>query len=296
MHNGFNVTDDVTQFSFPEGTEPKFFIMVNNERFLVKDSSFNHRRKQFSLAPFCEYVGSNFIRLSGILDCQKCYLGTMGDEKRPVVICKDLFGNKMFRSFRDQHQSSAGTDLSNKEYTYQDVLYVLAQKSRQDKALLDDYKSRFWYMFLFDAILGNRDRHAGNWGFVYQDDKIEFSPVFDNGSSLFPDVDLSNWKTYSFIKERVFVRPGSQLKMWKLQYPGRAMRTNYWEIIQDYQDEFREELEKVQLLDCENLIKQSTIDVPQPYREWFATIIWFRFQCLIMQRDFDSVWKEVFND
>lgn len=45
MHNGFNVTDDVTQFSFPEGTEPKFFIMVNNERFLVKDFSFNHRRK-----------------------------------------------------------------------------------------------------------------------------------------------------------------------------------------------------------------------------------------------------------
>ena len=45
MHNGFNVTADVTQFSFPEGTEPKFFIMVNNERFLVKDFSFNHRRK-----------------------------------------------------------------------------------------------------------------------------------------------------------------------------------------------------------------------------------------------------------
>lgn len=36
MHNGFNVTDDVTQFSFPEGTEPKFFIMVNNERFWLK--------------------------------------------------------------------------------------------------------------------------------------------------------------------------------------------------------------------------------------------------------------------
>lgn len=26
MHNGLNVTDDVTQFSFPEGTEPNFLL------------------------------------------------------------------------------------------------------------------------------------------------------------------------------------------------------------------------------------------------------------------------------
>lgn len=26
MHNGFNVTDDVTQFSFSEGTESKFLL------------------------------------------------------------------------------------------------------------------------------------------------------------------------------------------------------------------------------------------------------------------------------
>lgn len=296
MRNGFKIFSGMIDRKIPEGTEPKFFIKVNGENYLVKDSSFNTRRKQKSLAPYCEYVGSNFIRLAGLLECQKCYLGEYIDEEvgnRPVVICKDLFGEKTFRSFKDQHQSSAGTDLSNKSYTYQEVLYVLEKKSLRNNARMKDFKSKFWYMYLFDAILGNRDRHAGNWGFVYSGGTIKIAPIFDNGASLFPDVDLTNWKNYDFIKERVFIRPGSQLKMWKPEYTDRPMRTNYWETIQLFHEEFTDELNRVKQLDCESLIKRSIIDVPLAYKEWFHAIIWFRFQCLILGRDFDEVWEEV---
>lgn len=75
VKNGFTVTDDLIEEELPEGSEPKFFITVAGVRYLVKDSSFNQRRKQKSLAPFCECAGSNFIRYSGLLDCQETFLG-----------------------------------------------------------------------------------------------------------------------------------------------------------------------------------------------------------------------------
>lgn len=293
MQNGFEVTESMITGECPEGSENKFYIVVNGIRYLVKDSSFNTRRKQPSLAPYCEYVGSTFIRLSGLLECQTCYLGTYNG--RTVVICKDIFNGYQFRPFRDLHQSSAGTDLHNKLYTYDDVLYVLKQKSKLVDSRFKDFHSKFWTMFLLDAILGNRDRHEGNWGFIKDNSKTFMAPIFDNGASLFPDVDLTNCYTYDFVKMRVYTLPGSQLKMWKPGVEDRPMRTNYYEIIRDYHDVFSDELDSLRQLDIDNLIEQSIIYVPEEYAAWFKTIIKFRYECLIMGRDYDSVWED-YND
>lgn len=44
-------------------------------------------------------------------------------------------------------------------------------------------------MVLFDAIIGNSDRHHSNWGIIYHMDLVKglysfFCPLYDNGSSL----------------------------------------------------------------------------------------------------------------
>ncbi len=47
---------------------------------------------------------------------------------------------------------------------------------------------RFSDMFLFDWIIGNVDRHLGNFGFIVDNDTndiVDIAPVFDNGESLF---------------------------------------------------------------------------------------------------------------
>lgn len=46
-------------------------------------------------------------------------------------------------------------------------------------------------MFVIDAFIGNWDRHNGNWGFLYnqETDQMEIAPIFDCGSSLFPQID-----------------------------------------------------------------------------------------------------------
>lgn len=45
---------------------------------------------------------------------------------------------------------------------------------------------RQWWVdaLLFDALIGNTDRHQDNWGFVFRPDSIRLSPLFDNGTSL----------------------------------------------------------------------------------------------------------------
>lgn len=67
MFNYFMVQDDMRFGECPEGSEDKFFIKVNDTKYLVKDSSYNKKRKRPSLAPYCEYVGSNFIQNTGVL-------------------------------------------------------------------------------------------------------------------------------------------------------------------------------------------------------------------------------------
>lgn len=55
----------------------------------------------------------------------------------------------------------------------------------------DAIKTRFWDMFIVDALIGNWDRHNGNWGFLYNNstDEVVLAPVFDCDSSLYPQAD-----------------------------------------------------------------------------------------------------------
>lgn len=60
-----------------------------------------------------------------------------------------------------------------------------------------EIKEKFWDMFVIDSLIGNTDRHNGNWGFLLnkQINEITFSPIYDCGSCLNPlleDTELEN--------------------------------------------------------------------------------------------------------
>lgn len=81
-------------------------------------------------------------------------------------------------------------------------------------------------MFIVDALIGNWDRHNGNWGFLYdeQSDKMELAPVYDCGSSLYPQADEKIMKTVlsdeSERNYRIFELPTSAIMLGnkKLKY------------------------------------------------------------------------------
>lgn len=81
----------------------------------------------------------------------------------------------------DSERNGYGTELA-------DILYTFAEQNAIDQAAVTE---RFWDMFIVDALIGNWDRHNGNWGFLYdtRTDKMELAPVYDCGSSLYPQAD-----------------------------------------------------------------------------------------------------------
>lgn len=95
---------------------------------------------------------------------------------------------------------------------------------------------RFWDMFIVDALIGNWDRHNGNWGFLYdaRTDNIELAPVYDCGSSLYPQADdkimesvLANENEMNF---RIFEIPTSSIML-------NGKKIKYFDFISSMQNE-----------------------------------------------------------
>lgn len=58
---------------------------------------------------------------------------------------------------------------------------------------IPNYKDFFDNMHLIDFIIANSDRHLGNYGFLYDINKLQFigpAPIFDNGTSLWSNVSI----------------------------------------------------------------------------------------------------------
>ena len=90
-------------------------------------------------------------------------------------------------------------------------------------------------MFVIDALLGNFDRHNGNWGFLYDQktDLITLAPVYDCGSCLLPQADKQNIeKILSSNKElnnRIYNYPTSAIKI-------NDRKINYYEYLTSTDD------------------------------------------------------------
>ena len=63
-----------------------------------------------------------------------------------------------------------------------------------EKAVSIYGKENFEDLMLFDAIIGNRDRHLGNFGMIINNKTFEIlnaAPIFDNGESILNYYDFS---------------------------------------------------------------------------------------------------------
>ena len=106
-----------------------------------------------------------------------------------VVACKDFTTHETviqdFASLKntliDSGHNGYGTELS-------EILEAIDEQQAIDPREL---KERFWDMFIVDALIGNWDRHNGNWGFLYNSrtDEMTIAPVYDCGSCLYPQAD-----------------------------------------------------------------------------------------------------------
>ena len=164
-----------------------------------------------------EHLGSTVFRMLGV-PAQETRLGTHVNGRTKVVCaCRDFtIPGKRFYDFCsikntviDSEAGGHGTELS-------DVLTTIDLQQFVDPVLV---RRRFWDMFVVDALLGNFDRHNGNWGFLVDErtSLAELAPVFDCGSCLLPQADESIMRKMlsdeDELNARIYTFPGSMLKV-----------------------------------------------------------------------------------
>lgn len=146
-----------------------------------------------------------------------------------------------------------GTELN-------DVLETIDQQHFMDSTIV---RQRFWQMFVVDALLGNFDRHNGNWGFLVDENtgRVELAPVFDCGSCLLPQADdniMQNcFDNQDEMLARVYPFPSSMLKI-----DGRKI--NYHDFLKAYGEEdftmvLNELTPKIMELDFGGIISETPL-------------------------------------
>ena len=133
-----------------------------------------------------EYVCSHVFNILGY-PVHETELGTLNGEI--VVTCKNFvpFGSSLveFGDFLRKHYDSGAIGrIPNINQVY-DVL----ERDRLLSPKAEQFKAIFWDRFVGDALVGNFDRHKGNFGYLVDaDDFVTASPIYDNGSTLFPNL------------------------------------------------------------------------------------------------------------
>ncbi len=234
----------------------KISVLYNGEQYMLKFPPFPTINKEMSYTNSCisEYIGCKVFESVGI-PVQETVIGTYtskGKEK-VVVACKDFTSQGItlqdFASLKnriiDSERNGYGTELA-------DILSTIDEQTAMDSETL---KTRFWDMFIVDALIGNWDRHNGNWGFLYNNatDEVTLAPVFDCGSSLYPQADEDLMKKIlsdkNELNHRIFDIPLSAIT-----YNGKKI--NYFKFLSE--GEFP---------DCNKALKQiaSRIDMKKIY-------------------------------
>ena len=209
-------TECTEAFNNYKGSEKKKTLVYNNKKYLVKfPDPIREKNKNISYInnAFSEYVGSNIFRLVGFTT-QNTILGKYiyNGKEKIVCGCEDFTNDSnILYEFESLALSTnpdkkIGTEL-------EDILEVVEESKMIDSI---DTREKFWDMFVIDSIIGNTDRHNGNWGFILNNktNETKFAPIYDCGSCLNPmlgdkemenlnDVELKNIaiNCYSCIKE-----------------------------------------------------------------------------------------------
>ena len=134
---------------------------------------------------------SNIFKLSGF-ETQNTILGiyTYNKKEKIVCACEDFTdGNHVLYEFENLVLSANPDKKIETELTdIMDVIDEINNMTNIDIIIDDDIKEKFGDMFIIDGLIGNTDRHNGDWGLLInaRSSKAIFSPIYDCGSCLNP--------------------------------------------------------------------------------------------------------------
>lgn len=182
-----------------KGSEKKKTLIYENKKYLVKfPDPIREKNKNISYInnAFSEYVGSNIFNIVGF-ETQKTVLGTyMYNQKEKIVCACEDFTNRNNTLYEFENLALSTNPDKKIETELVDILEVI----KDTKVMIpNNTEERFWEMFVIDGLIGNTDRHNGNWGFLVNSNtrEITLAPIYDCGSCLNPMLEDSEIETLS---------------------------------------------------------------------------------------------------
>lgn len=212
--------DMITAYSGSDRKEG--LVSPEGHRYLVKYAEAHTRVNDLDTSyvnnVISEYVASHILGIVGF-EVHDTFIGTRNQNL--LVACRNFtsghqylieFGQYM-RKHYDSGDIGRVPDIRQIEYILHNdpVLCGYAEE------LWDSY----WERFIGDALVGNFDRHMGNWGYITDTETktVYVSPIYDNGSTLFPALSEKG------MREDVLPYPKEILKR-TLLFPKAALTVN----------------------------------------------------------------------
>lgn len=211
---------------YREGSRPKeIFYCPNNIAFsfLIKDHTyiFKHSRKNYPEQFWIEIIAYKLGKIVGI-PVPPAFVAIDSHRKIAGALI-EWFHNypnspeETYYAGRDyMRQKNPNYDLEKGwEHNMKIIIEICAQLQDQG-ALQSDWLQNFVSILLFDALIGNTDRHQDNWGLVWDKElKYAFlSPAFDNGTAMGHEILEANINTINIME---YIKRGRHHLRWDLE-------------------------------------------------------------------------------
>lgn len=224
----------------------KIAVEYEGRQYMLKFPPSGHGKPtelSYTNSCFSEHIACSIFNMLGVA-AQETMLGTfdVAGKTKIVCACRDFTadGEQLFdfcsikNTILDSDSNGSGTELP-------DILDTIEKQQFVEPGRLLEH---FWEMFVIDALLGNFDRHNGNWGFLYNpvSETTDIAPVYDCGSCLLPQADESVMQNVleneDALNKRVFQFPTSAVKQ-------SSRKINYYDF-----------LTKAEYADCNAAVKR----------------------------------------
>lgn len=192
-------SDNTPNSIYPEGMQCKHLI-INKEtkkKYLFKDTWRRERegysewiQHQF----WSEYIATKIGASMG-LRVPKTFIG-LNSRTDEIPFSVGVL-SEWFLSSSDTYQKGSEF-LTHHIPEYNESMHNLDSIIELTNNKIKDNLTYWMEVMLFDALVGNSDRHHENWGIM--NDK-EFSPVYDNGISLGWRIEEPEFTNYDFLRD-----------------------------------------------------------------------------------------------
>jgi len=190
-----------------DGNLRKTWVCKDTERYLIKEGRWDEKQE-----PFNEVIAA---RIMDLFNIEHVSYGLLRSDKKriPLCICKCMADRNT-----EFIQGQYVLDCEEKKNRNNYIRYI----ETCEKMGILDAKKRIDEMIVIDYIIGNTDRHTGNFGIIRDAQSLQWlkiAPIFDNGNSLFyneRDVDNISNSTDSFCR---WFRDSNFQKLELIDYP-----------------------------------------------------------------------------